>query len=326
MGRWLRRCTVAGFALLLMAVPALAGLPGDAGAFVVTGRPWPGGTISYYNAASDQAWAVETAVRSWNSSGANIRFVATSRSGADVVLTHFTTSACSSPGRLGEATVGYGRHSVVYLNPRIDSSTTCNSLTTAVAVAHELGHVLGLEHETRRCAVMNPHATVFGPEHCSHHGLTWRCHLLTADDVAGAIRLYGGSMTPFSGPEECPMYEPISPPTGLRATSRPDQAALALAFTRPAEPVVPAFIERILWKVSPSGGRSSYAYGRYADRCPDRPSFRAARRIAWRVGVGGSESIYTPTPPRGVYCYVVWAADHASQPSAHPATLLLRID
>ena len=60
----------------------------------------------------------------------------------------------------------------------------------ALVVAHELGHVLGLDHEDRVCATMNSHLVESHTEHCpaAPEGM-WVCRLLRADDVRGAVQL-----------------------------------------------------------------------------------------------------------------------------------------
>jgi hypothetical protein len=75
----------------------------------------------------------------------------------------------------------------------------------ALVTAHELGHVLGLDHEDDVCATMNSHLDVDHPEQCpAPPPGTWVCRLLRADDVRGAVSLYGGSVRPIRGPEFCP--------------------------------------------------------------------------------------------------------------------------
>ena len=145
----------------------IAGLvaPAQADAYKLVGKRWPGRTITYYNAASRYAWSVNQAVVAWNGSGARIRFVRTTRKRAKVTI----KVARSAWGETGSATPGYPtcaywingkclrRHSsVVRLSPGWDP------WIMAVVATHELGHVLGLDHEDRRCAVMNSVVTAWG--------------------------------------------------------------------------------------------------------------------------------------------------------------------
>jgi hypothetical protein len=89
-------------------------------------------------------------------------------------------------GQIGVATVGYtpgfGGHM------RLQAS--CPEGTLTMTAAHELGHVLGLGHEDRRCALMN---SVF-VSRCRPQPLEWEwyCSPPRDDDRRGALRLYGG--------------------------------------------------------------------------------------------------------------------------------------
>ena len=71
-------------------------VPGSA--FRKLGDPWPAGVVPYYNAAYDQAWAVNQAVNAWNTSGARVRFVPVSRGSAKLVIEHATVRSMHPGG------------------------------------------------------------------------------------------------------------------------------------------------------------------------------------------------------------------------------------
>jgi predicted Zn-dependent protease len=88
----------------------------------------------------------------------------------------------------GEAAVGFQRLDLdlLYLG------RGCNRGLVTLTAVHEFGHVLGLDHENRRCARMNPSFDDSGtPTHCKSRTLAyWLAHPLTADDLRGLRAIY----------------------------------------------------------------------------------------------------------------------------------------
>ena len=173
----------------LLAVPAANG-------YRLEGVRWPTRTIRYYTETAPYSWSVDTAAYAWNTSGANVRFVKTSRARAKVVLGIRWYKVA------GDAHVVARGTRIV--NAQVGLQTGHDRYELALIVAHELGHVLGLGHEYSSCATMNPsvgddHTTLCPPP---PPGM-WTCRLLQADDVRGAVRLYGGAVRPWRGSSFC---------------------------------------------------------------------------------------------------------------------------
>jgi len=254
------------------------------------------------------AWPVARATWVWNNSGARIRFVPSSRDDAQLVIDHFPHRRCVGHA---QATLGFTRQARVWL-PRIDeSSQLCNSYTSAHAVAHELGHVLGLSHEARGCALMNPTGTWRGAKLCPPaENWEWRCGLLEEDDVRGAVALYGGRVATVG--RNCPVYAAMTAPSRLAAESRPDEQRIGLRFIRPSLPTLPAFL------AAAAPGEGGYAFAAEQDRCPT--DFAAARKYRWSVRPVAEAQVFDRSPSQpGRYCYAVWAFDALGRPSGRPA-------
>ena len=182
-------------ATLIVTLVAIA-LPSPADAYHLEGGRWPTATITYYNEVPAYAWAVDTAAYAWNTSGARVRFVKGSRRDAKVLVGIRWYKIA------GDAYVQ--RTNGRFVSAKVGIQSGQDRYTMALVVAHELGHVLGLDHEDRICATMNSYLVENHTEHCSAapEGM-WVCRLLRADDVRGAVRLYGGTTRPIRGPEFC---------------------------------------------------------------------------------------------------------------------------
>ncbi len=165
--------------VLVLAAAASLATAARADAFVTTGQRWPGPKIGYHVATPSLRAPVRSAVAQWNRLGLGAAFVAVPANEADVDLRAQRDFPCGGVGTLGytpgAARVRIGR---------------CRTRSALVLVAtHELGHVLGLGHERRRCALMNAMAIGLRPARC-RRALNPRRAIL-ADDRAGARALYG---------------------------------------------------------------------------------------------------------------------------------------
>ena len=186
----LMRATLAAILLALVLVPS-------AGAYRLEGSRWATTTITYYNEVPAYTWAVDSAAYAWNSSGAHVQFLKSSRKNAKVLLgIQWFTPA-------GEAIVDRRRGRIY--GAKVGIRSGLDRYTMALVIAHELGHVLGLGHENGVCATMNAYIDVNHPANCAAPppGM-WVCRLLRTDDVRGAVKLYGGTVRPLRGPEFCP--------------------------------------------------------------------------------------------------------------------------
>jgi hypothetical protein len=307
------RAWTPALALAALLAAGLGVLVKSADGYVISGRAWPGGVIRYYNAAADQRWAVQQAVKAWNSSGARVRFVAAPAADAQLRIEHFRKVTCTING---EATIGRAASARIWIFRRDETSPYCNSYMAVQTLAHELGHVLGLGHETRGCSAMNPSGTLQGPSLCPRaERWQWGCQLLTADDVAGAVALYGGRARPRTGTQVCDLYPAIRPPTNLRVTWSGLPQEVRISFRRPAPRGIPAFLLR-------AESPESFVLAALPDRCETNP--RAHPRFAWHARPGKAEEKLV-TLDRGTYCLTVWAVDAFGRPSAQPASLWVRI-
>ena len=169
---------------------------GRADAYRLEGGRWSTRTIPYYTETPAYAWSVDTAAYAWNSSGAQIRFVKSSRANAKVLLgiRWYRHAGDAVVHRVGDRLV----------RAEVGIQTGHDRYEMALIVAHELGHVLGLDHETTVCATMNPTVADDHTTKCPApaRGM-WTCRLLQTDDVRGAVSLYGGTVRPWRGSPFC---------------------------------------------------------------------------------------------------------------------------
>jgi hypothetical protein len=183
------------FVLLAVATVALLGAV-HADAYRFEGGKWRFPAIPYFVETPAYSWSVDTAAYAWNTSGAHLAFVKTDRAHAKVVI------GIRWYKQAGDARLQRARGAIVSAQVGIQSGH--DRYEMALIVAHELGHVLGLDHETGVCATMNPSIandhTTFCPAPSPR---MWTCRLLQPDDVRGAVKLYGGSVRAWRGSPFC---------------------------------------------------------------------------------------------------------------------------
>jgi hypothetical protein len=295
--------------LVLLLAPATV-VPGAAG-YRVDGRAWPGGTVPYHNAAPDQQWAVGRAVRAWNTSGARVRFVAVPPESAKLVIRSTGSRSCGS----AHATLGYGTAPTVRIWKAGAPTRTCNPYWAAGALAHELGHVLGLGHETRGCAAMNPSGNHLGPSACHRaEPWEWRCRLLEHDDIQGAVAVYGGALHAPRADPTCDLYRPIRTPRHLSSTIDRERGFVRVWIHRPEAPQIPSFLR-------PQPAAESFVRIWADGSCP--AAYEAGTpRYRWPVAPGEIAEISQRIPPSPRHrCLSIWAVDGLGRPSARPVSI-----
>ena len=174
----IRRALAATVAASAAALATAAPAP----AFVVGGNPWPYDVVTYTSATPAYSASIDRAAHLVNRQNLGVRLRRNDRY-PDVTFV-YNGRSCD-----GAAYVGYSRRrrdSTVYLG------RGCSRDLITLTAVHELGHVLGLDHETRRCARMNPSFGRTGtPGQCPIRSLSyWLGHPFTSDDLRGLRALY----------------------------------------------------------------------------------------------------------------------------------------
>ena len=305
--RLLSRISVALMLLVLLA-------PAGALAYRTQGKGSADGReVTYFNSVSQHDWAVRQAVRAWNRSGANIRFVPAHRGKAELVI-----NAGSAPGT-GRTETTFrdegakpGDAQVSIPSPSA-ASRRDERFTVALIATHELGHVLKLDHEDSGCATMNSVIVNGAPARCRQPPPgKWDCRLLEEDDVRGVVALYGGTPR-LRGPKFCPKVQPKPKPPPPVSPESVGAVRVLPSFGRSPRVTV-------RWRNGDSAKIRASVVARARGHCPDEPSAGETKTVPAEPG---SEGRVTFSLQLERSCYAVWLRDRSGSLSRRPATAWL---
>jgi hypothetical protein len=310
-------------AALLCALLLSAALADRASGFVVGGKRWPGRTITYHPGKAPSGMVADAAA-AWNESGAriNLREIR-SRSRADVIFETSNDGGCHGFAQLGWES--FIRQATVIID------RACRSNNGGIeATAHEFGHILGLNHETGKCAVMGP--ATYSPSCRPRRIHLWFCSVLTADDVRGAVRLYGGRPN-LKRKGLCQIWsrpaKPASPSVELRTTVIGEGFEEFLARELVVGVRAPQRVRRLLnAPVIFFGGVTQSVHIEYdLSACPAKPGDGLAEE-EWIPPKGKRTAELTleaPSQP-GRYCLVAWSTDSLDRRSARTKPVWFTVD
>ena len=183
--RFLLAWLAAAGALLGVAAPVATGY-----AFLPGRYRWEVPRIPYYVESSALRVPAARAAAAWNELGLRVRFVRTTSRRRAFVLIGKAGPGCW--GGVARPLVARERGISYVARARVGIAPACSLRLAEFIITHELGHVLGLGHERRKCALMNPSGDDDGiSPQCGAQPLYLRTQdLIRADDGAGALALY----------------------------------------------------------------------------------------------------------------------------------------
>lgn len=286
-------------ALALALLGALVVAP-SAEAFKRQNYKFPSRTITYHDGTGSRyKKEVAAAAAAWNKSGAKVKWVKTSKSKARVPI----RVSKKIPGAGLAWYYGNGR-GLIELRPTLKKGQLTELAGSGVAtqvIVHEMGHVMGLDHVTDTCAIMQP---VLG-NGCKRSSVIWqfRCRLLEKDDLRGGVALFGGRVGKV-GPEFC---DSVAAPRAV--------TGLAVAATAPNEDGSSGV--NVSWTTPKGKELESVRILRKRDSCPTGPEDRDADNVGFETANPGQSQSTLDLggfPASGRYCYAAIVYGKFSRP------------
>lgn len=271
--------------------------------------------------------AVKAAVRAWNTSGLNLRFVKVSSARKARLVIKNTKRVPGGCGT-GYGTLGYpgpGRKATVSILHGSDADgQKCAWPGQTLVVAHELGHVLGLEHNTSGCSLMNTsHTNGVAPSLCVGDDVDevkpgrWRCRLIEKVDLKRAKRIYGGKPR-LAETEWCDAIDRI-PATGIVTPTQVGNG-FSVTVTRAPEPAVPAWLGT--WAYG-EPGFEVHATPAACTAVPGDDTTQVGLGLWGATPVGGAADEYLRPLPAGPVCLSVWQFDQGYNFALAPTTVMV---
>ena len=261
---------------------------------------FPSRTITYYDATGSRyGKEVAAAAAAWNKSGVKVRWVKTSKGKARVPIR--VSSKIPAAGLAWYFGNGRG---MIELQPTLKKGQLTELAGRGVAtqvIVHEMGHVMGLDHVTNACAIMQP---VLGGG-CRQSPVIWqfRCRLLEKDDLRGGVALFGGKVGKV-GPEFCDAVKEPGAVSGLAAApGAQDEDGFSGV--------------NVTWTTPKGKELESVRILRRRDVCPTGPDDKDADNVGFETASPGqAQSVidYSGFPVTGRYCYAAIVYGKFSRP------------